>query len=196
MSKPQDPVGGDATADDGFEAEFQLQELIIDGNSNAFSDSWTNFRSSMRSNASGKHRECLGLLASMSKRTLALSSSSGLVDTVDEVKGKEDNDNTDGGKIGASRPSAHGNGPLDVPFSNLTPGEKRDLRAWNTRLSREVSFSRYYFPDPWELRELKALQTFLELEDPEHDLSSSLVSFCGSTDRLHDFFFPQPSFIF
>ncbi|KAL9183458.1 hypothetical protein ACHAXT_004314 [Thalassiosira profunda] len=35
---------------------------------------------------------------------------------------------------------------LDVSFSRLTPGEQRDIRAWNLRLSRDTVFSRYYFP--------------------------------------------------
>lgn len=52
---------------------------------------------------------------------------------------------------------------LGVPFPELTPGERRDLRGWNLRLSREPVFSRYYFPEKWEQREMETLRGFLEL---------------------------------
>ena len=53
---------------------------------------------------------------------------------------------------------------LDISFSTLTAGERQDIRSWNTRLHRDTVFSRYYFPEQWELRELKTIEKFLELD--------------------------------
>lgn len=68
---------------------------------------------------------------------------------------------------------------LDVSFSALTQGEMRDIRAWNLRIARDTVFSRYYFPEQWELRELKTIEKFLELENP-HECPWFMVSifFC------------------
>lgn len=57
-----------------------------------------------------------------------------------------------------------GDNSLDVSFSTLTAGERRDLRQWEARLGRETVFSRYYFPEQWEMRELSTVQKFLELD--------------------------------
>lgn len=62
-----------------------------------------------------------------------------------------------------------------VSFSSLTPGERRDIRAWNIRLSRGTVFSRYYFPEQWELRELKTIENFLDLIN--HEVQCLYVSF-------------------
>ena len=62
-----------------------------------------------------------------------------------------------------------------VSFSSLTPGERRDIRAWNIRLSRGTVFSRYYFPEQWELRELKTIENFLDLI--KHEGQCLYVSF-------------------
>ena len=51
----------------------------------------------------------------------------------------------------------------DTP-STLTQGELKDISLWNTRLARDTVYSRYYFPEKWELRELKTIEKFLELE--------------------------------
>ena len=53
---------------------------------------------------------------------------------------------------------------LDVSFSTLTAGERRDLRQWDARLGRDTVFSRYYFPENWEMRGLSTIQKFLELD--------------------------------
>eukprot|EP00585_Thalassiosira_rotula_P008715 CAMPEP_0196136728 /NCGR_PEP_ID=MMETSP0910-20130528/4940_1 /TAXON_ID=49265 /ORGANISM="Thalassiosira rotula, Strain GSO102" /LENGTH=614 /DNA_ID=CAMNT_0041397063 /DNA_START=35 /DNA_END=1879 /DNA_ORIENTATION=+ len=60
---------------------------------------------------------------------------------------------------------------LSVAFSALTPDEKRDIRAWNMRLTKDTVFSRYYFPEQWELREMTAVAESLELKDPRNSAS-------------------------
>ena len=52
------------------------------------------------------------------------------------------------------------------PLHNLSPAEQKDIQQWNVRLGREQVFSRYYFPEQWELRELGTIQKFLKLEKP------------------------------
>jgi hypothetical protein len=52
------------------------------------------------------------------------------------------------------------------PLHQLSPEEQKDIHQWNARLAREQVFSRYYFPEQWELRELSTIQKFLKLENP------------------------------
>jgi len=52
------------------------------------------------------------------------------------------------------------------PLHQLSPAEQKDIHQWNARLAREQVFSRYYFPEQWELRELGTIQKFLKLENP------------------------------
>ena len=40
------------------------------------------------------------------------------------------------------------------------------LKAWNMRLTRDQVYGRYYFPEAWEMREMKSIEKFLELQDP------------------------------
>ncbi len=60
------------------------------------------------------------------------------------------------------------------PLHNLSPAEEKDINQWNARLGREQVFSRYYFPEQWELREMNTIQKFLKLENP--NISQSMVS--------------------
>lgn len=55
---------------------------------------------------------------------------------------------------------------LYVKFSPLSADERRDIREWAVRLDRTQVFSRYYFPESWELREKQALQKELLLTEP------------------------------
>lgn len=52
------------------------------------------------------------------------------------------------------------------PLLKLSPAEQEDINKWQYRLKREQVFSRYYFPEQWELREMSTIQEFLNLQDP------------------------------
>jgi len=56
--------------------------------------------------------------------------------------------------------------PTDPIENNLSPAEQKDINQWNARLAREQVFSRYYFPEQWEQREMKTIETFLKLQNP------------------------------
>lgn len=63
------------------------------------------------------------------------------------------------------------------PLHKLSPAEEKDINQWNKRLGRDQVFSRYYWPEQWELREMNTIQKFLKLENP--NTSQSMVSiFC------------------
>lgn len=51
-----------------------------------------------------------------------------------------------------------------VSFSELSPAEARDLRAWNMRLDREEVFNQSYKPMQEELKELKSIEKDLVLK--------------------------------
>ena len=55
---------------------------------------------------------------------------------------------------------------LDVKFSPLSTAERRNIRSWAVRLERTEVFSRYYFPETWELREKEALQNEFSMTEP------------------------------
>ena len=55
---------------------------------------------------------------------------------------------------------------LDVKFSPLSTAELHDIRKWGVRLERTEVFSRYYFPETWELREKEALQKEFSMTEP------------------------------
>ncbi len=52
------------------------------------------------------------------------------------------------------------------PLQKLTPAERTDINQWSIRLDSEQVFSRYYFPEQWELKEMNTIQKFLKLENP------------------------------
>lgn len=56
--------------------------------------------------------------------------------------------------------------PTDPIENNLSPAEQKDINQWNARLAREQVFSRYYFPEQWEQREMSTIQDFLKLQNP------------------------------
>mmetsp|Transcript_11818 Transcript_11818/g.25916 ORF Transcript_11818/g.25916 Transcript_11818/m.25916 type:complete len:605 (-) Transcript_11818:1148-2962(-) len=171
--KPQCQAAADDDDDSSIEDDLKiLNEMNIDEDFNA----WSEFRNSL----AGGRRESLESLMSRSMVSISNTDHSAASITpvvlgvqnkfsaseksiaecdIDESKGKDSS--------GIDSELSHSDhAPLDVSFSTLTPGEIRDIRAWNIRLSREIVFSRYYVPEQWELRELKSIETFLELENP------------------------------
>lgn len=147
MSKPQDH---DA-ADDDSAAESEddlniLKEMNIDHDFNVWSD--------LRS-----------LRVSVSSNLGTTPVVPGVKNDSDESNGKDNIQGIDSSAHFGLTSSAYSD-TLSVSFSRLTPEEKRGIRAWNIRLSKETVFSRYYFPEQWELRELKTIEKFLQLEDP------------------------------
>lgn len=63
---------------------------------------------------------------------------------------------------------------LYVRFSPLSATERRDIRQWAVRLERTQVFSRYYFPEAWELREKAAIQKEFLLTEPLTGLTVSV----------------------
>ena len=76
--------------------------------------------------------------------------------------------------------------------TNLTTNEKRDIRAWDRRLSREKIFSKYYYPEPWEAREIVTIQRFLSITtDPRVSTVATLVKSEATNDAISFMFFPS-----
>ena len=124
---------------------------------------WSDFRRSLAVPDKRSSLENLFLQSSdASKRNLNMSSLS--LDGVDgdDVDDSEKNDN-----LNKDGDSGFGSSCNNVSFSSLSPGELRDIRAWNMRLSRETIFNRYYFPEQWEQKELKTIGHILDLSDRE-----------------------------
>jgi len=156
MSTEARDHGDDGVSDDDSAAEIENDLLILKAMDieNDF-NVWSDFRSSLYP----KKRESLESLFSRSsliskqlssKELLGFSESS--ID-IDDFEESEESDNFEVSRTGSD----------SVSFSSLSPGEQRDIRAWNIRLSRGTVFSRYYFPEPWELKELKTIENFLDL---------------------------------
>jgi hypothetical protein len=120
---------------------------------------WSDFRSSFAVPDKRLSLESL-FLKSQTISTRNLSSLTGGI-------GIDEDDFDDSEENDTFEDSGSGSSGYHVSFSSLTPGEQRDIRAWNIRLSRETVFSRYYFPEIWEQRELKAIANFLDLNDNE-----------------------------
>lgn len=144
--KPQD----DDAADDDSAASLandlkMLSEMNIDQDFNV----WSEFRSSFAV-AQGK-RESLQSLSRSSRISRGSKASIGhstgsRTSTTPVVLGVQNKfnaseksiDHLEESKHSDLSHSDHGHDEpvLDVSFSTLTPGEVRDIRAWNTRLSR------------------------------------------------------------
>ena len=67
------------------------------------------------------------------------------------------------------------------PLHKLTPAERKDINLWSIRLKREQVFSRYYFPEQWELREINTILKFLKLENPSTTHSTVSKDSCCLT---------------
>lgn len=156
MPKPQDNIMAD---DDSLEDDLKmLNEMNIDQDFNI----WGDFRSSFA--VKGRRESLDSLMGSRSSTRVSITDKS--------VAIPEDSDNRSSDLSDHHAIDHSASLDLDVSLSALTSGEKRDLRAWNIRLARDTVFSRYYFPEQWELRELKTLENFLRLENPRKDAAS------------------------
>jgi hypothetical protein len=153
----------DDVSDDESAAEIEEDLLILKAMDIEHDfNSWSDFRSTL--SVPGK-RDSLESLFSRSSiihksRRKASDFSEGSI-SIDE---NEFNDSEEDDTFDVSGSRSDGN---HVSYSSLTPGEQRDIRAWNIRLSRDTVFSRYYYPEHWELRELKTIENFLDLINHE-----------------------------
>lgn len=158
-ARDHDDVPDDDSAAEIEEDLLTLKAMDIEHDFN----SWSDFRSTLSVTT---ERDSLASLFSRSsivyKATREASEISEVSISIaeDDVNDNEEDDTFDY----ASGSGSDGN---HVSFSSLSPGERRDIRAWNIRLSRDTVFSRYYFPEQWELRELKTIEKFLDLINNE-----------------------------
>lgn len=147
MSKPQDY--NDAEAD-----LKRLGEMDIDQDFNV----WSEFRKTVSSRG-----------GSDSFRSFVFQASSRKL-SGDALNSQESKLSTPLGEVddGEEKPvhAENKDNSLVVSFPKLTAFEQRDIRTWDIRISRDTVFSRYYFPELWELRELETLKDFFELENP------------------------------
>ncbi|KAL7538282.1 hypothetical protein ACHAWF_006043 [Thalassiosira exigua] len=180
MSTPQDQDDSDG---DSIAGDLKkLNEMDIDRDFNA----WSEFRSSFAVRGGRQS------LASLVSRSSLKSSTS----TTPVVLGKQNKFDASEHSIAESDleesvgKNRRDHGSLDVSFSSLTPAEKRELRTWNTRLTRDVVFSRYYFPQQWELREMDTLKKFLEIENPRDDPLSGGIGQGVTKKTIGDLFYP------
>eukprot|EP00578_Thalassiosira_sp_NH16_P013609 CAMPEP_0181113522 /NCGR_PEP_ID=MMETSP1071-20121207/20392_1 /TAXON_ID=35127 /ORGANISM="Thalassiosira sp., Strain NH16" /LENGTH=516 /DNA_ID=CAMNT_0023197565 /DNA_START=216 /DNA_END=1763 /DNA_ORIENTATION=- len=155
-SKPQD-----RGVDDSIDNDLKfLREMNIDNDFNA----WSEFRSSIA--VRGKSGESLDSFVSrgLSKKSIGNTDHSSTSTSTTPNKFLMSEKSITESNLGEdSEPHTDNVQQLDVSFSTLTPGEMRDIRAWNIRMARETVFSRYYFPEQWEIREMKTLEKFLEV---------------------------------
>ena len=116
-------------------------------------------------------RESLESIVSQSNMESVVSQSNTAIG--DDGEGNDDDaiDDSSGPARGAASTLT-----LGVSYSGLTEVERRDIAAWHLRISCDAVFGRYYFPERQELRELKAIQEFLELEPPPDGSPGSSVS--------------------
>mmetsp|Transcript_14754 Transcript_14754/g.31269 ORF Transcript_14754/g.31269 Transcript_14754/m.31269 type:complete len:619 (-) Transcript_14754:64-1920(-) len=148
MTKAQcNAANGGSTAEIEDDLEILKEMEIIDEDFNA----WSEFRSEVGRRGEEGGRGSMESLATLSAKWKSSGSNQGGDGSHTKEKVKRD-------KISDAK--------LQVSFSRLTRGEKRDIRAWEIRLARETVFSRYYFPEQWEVREMTTLQEFLDLKNP------------------------------
>lgn len=156
MSEPKDNCTDDE--EQSIEDDLKiLNNMDIDKDFNV----WSDFRNSF----SVAKRESMRQLNESSRHSRTSVSTMGSIreidagDCEDVPKFKQsDNDSTCG--RGSSRYS------LCVKFSPLSSAERRDIRQWAVRLERTQVFSRYYFPEAWELREKVGIQKEFLLTEP------------------------------
>mmetsp|Transcript_6123 Transcript_6123/g.8926 ORF Transcript_6123/g.8926 Transcript_6123/m.8926 type:complete len:446 (+) Transcript_6123:247-1584(+) len=77
------------------------------------------------------------------------------------------------------------------PLHKLSPAEEKEINQWNVRLGREQVFSRYYFPEQWELREMNTVQKFLKLEKPNTSHSMDEEGDDATKRAVSSIFFPD-----
>lgn len=139
--------------------------IAFDGCNDPSSAVWNDFRNSFAVRKRGS-LESVASRSSISNTSRSRTSMTPVVMGVQNRYDAPSEDNRGSAVESEMSKSESGQAPLDVSFSVLTPGEQRDIRAWNIRMARETVFSRFYYPEQWELRELKTIEKFLELENP------------------------------
>ena len=149
QDQPQDEGDeGDAASVDSSQASLDddlqtLKNMDIDADLNQ----WSSFRGSF----SIKKRESLKAIGNSKRSIIARKDKAALL-----LDTKNDASLVSIKEIGIDED--------DDPLK-LTPVEQKDIRKWDARLSREQVFSRYYFPERWESREMKTIQSFLNLDN-------------------------------
>lgn len=167
MSKAQDS----STVDDeeqSIEDDLKiLSEMDIDKDFNV----WSEFRNSF----SVAKREDMRQLSASAK--VDIKSSISTMGSISECAISEsdvcEDDNDESGtansaslKRNDTESTCGRRSSLFVKFSPLSADERCDIREWAVRLERTQVFSRYYFPESWELREKHAIQKELLLTEP------------------------------
>ena len=146
QAAPQDDEASINSSIASLDTDLQaLNEMDIDADFNL----WSSFRGSF----SVQKRASLESIGSR-KRSSGASTSAVLM-------GQKNHDKFEDSLVSIAEVDV----PED-PFKQLSPAEQKDIQQWNARLAREQVFSRYYFPEHWELREMSTIQKFLKLENP------------------------------
>lgn len=142
-------------ADDNeeFEAEIENDLAILNGmDIDEDFNAWSSFRSSFTAHPRYQRDSLTTLFSQTSRKLSATGGSMRFESSIDELNicDGEDNDDDD-------------DNADEHVVEEFNSSSTRDIRAWNIRLSRETVFSQYYFPEKWELRELKTIESFLDL---------------------------------
>ncbi len=157
-----DEVDLDSTAERDLQI---LNEMNIDGDFNVWSDFRNSFtddrRQSLRATReSMKHGSIDDSISSNSHAIMGVPQTNriGSVESICEEDLERD---AEKGKA-----QCDDNIYSERAFNKLSPAERADIQEWKKRLTREQVFSRYYFPEKWEMREMKAISDFLSLDEP------------------------------
>ena len=157
---PKQQDDDDADDDEYSEAEIENDLAILNGmNIEEDFNTWSSFRSSFIANPRKQRDSLTSLFSQSSKRLITTGGSMRFESSIDELNIYDDDDDDDHDDDNA------GDHVMEEFNTSTTQFEWRDIRAWNMRLSRETVFSRYYFPEHWELRELKTIESFLDLNN-------------------------------
>ena len=169
MSKPQSQ-NANAPADDDSSIEDDLK-ILNEMNIDCDYDAWSEFRGSFSVETRKSLQETRASMDSVTSTTpaiLGVKASRNGLGHEESLLSVYDIIFEDRAAVTESckpAPKKKERDTLDVAFSELSAAERNDLRAWNRRLSREEVFSRYYFPQRWELGELGAIKNFLGIDD-------------------------------
>jgi len=152
MPKVEAQDNVDIDDEEGTEDDLKiLNEMDIDKDFNIWSDFRNSFSVAKKDSISQLNIACSGKLES------SFSESLGSISEHDQAKLHHDETDV---SPACSRASQH------VRFSPLSLAERRNICASVVRLERKQVFSRYYFPETWELREKEAIQRELLLKEP------------------------------
>jgi hypothetical protein len=158
MSNPPPQDQGDDSVEDDLRI---LNEMNIDRDFNMFekrdsTGAWSDFRDAF----SPAEKESLHRLSLRSSASLSHMGVSALT-----PRDNYDNDEPESNQRNSE--AAASDSSLNVGFSPLSTDERRDIRTWAVRVERKQVFSRYYFPEQWELREKEAIQKELGITKVE-----------------------------